>query len=151
LWREGEFFGGYSITAPGGVYNNGAIGGNTLSTDGDVTTIVGDYTQENDGHLFIRIGAGPTGAGSDRLAVTGEANLDGMIDLLLINPPTATSFTILTAPAGVTGRWDNANTSVLVDGHRYMVNYLPTSVQLSLVPEPAAIAIAAAFFFRRRR
>lgn len=150
LWPQGNFLGGYSITAPGGVINGGSIGSASLTSTGDVTTINGNYTQNNDGHLFIRLGTAAADQ-SDRLAITGSAALDGVLDLLLINPPSTDSFTILTAPGGVSGQWDNAIGTIAVDGFTYEVRYLPTSVQLALIPEPSVAAIATALIVSRYR
>jgi hypothetical protein len=145
-------------TIEGNVTNNGTVApGNSPGA----IAIEGNYTQAGDAALAMEI-AGPAADQFDVLSVTGQASLDGFLNVALLDgyvPPAGSSFTILTA-AAVTGAFDNVvNGHVAFAGGQFDVTYAATSVTLSnfsSVPEPgcAGLLMAAAFAAaspRRRR
>jgi hypothetical protein len=90
-----------TITAPGGTFVNnsaGTIAPGTPSAVGTLT-IAGDYSQGPSGTLQIRLAS----TGSDRLAVTGEADLGGTLVTLLTSSPLTRRYTVLHADGGLGG------------------------------------------------
>jgi hypothetical protein len=67
-------------------------------------TIDGNYLQDSDGTLLIELGGTTPGTHFDSLQITGGANLDGTLDVSLIDgfvPGPGDSFIILNAAAGI--------------------------------------------------
>jgi hypothetical protein len=111
---------GRNFTTAGSFTNNGTL---TIGT-GSVLTVNGDYTQTYTGTLDVQLGDVPATGQFGQLVVTNQANLDGTLQIDLVNgysPSSGDSFTILTygslngnfatlnIPAG--GIWDpNAGT-----------------------------------------
>ncbi|MEO8352943.1 MAG: hypothetical protein ABI680_14515 [Chthoniobacteraceae bacterium] len=131
------------LDLPGGVVSPGVSAG-TL-------TVSGATSFGTDAALAIDIG-GTGSSDFDRLLSGQSATLDGTLELRFLNafsPSNSDTFTILTAPAGITGTFANAPT----DGFRlattdglgsFAVNYTPTSVVLTgFIPEPHATALLA--------
>jgi hypothetical protein len=132
--------------------NSGMVAFNSPSL---ADTISGACTQASTGELTILLG----GASSyDQLAVTGAANLGGILDVELANgfvPTVGETFQIITRGSG-SGTFSSITTSSA--GIAYSVQYNPAYVQLTVtaVPEPAAgslivAALMALGLFRHRR
>jgi hypothetical protein len=86
---------GASFTTTGNFTNTGTL---TIGL-ASVFTVTGDYTQTSTGTLDIQLGDVPASGQFGTLAVTGTANLDGTLQIDLVNgytPNFGDSFTILT-------------------------------------------------------
>ncbi|MEN3973494.1 hypothetical protein [Emcibacter sp. SYSU 3D8] len=105
-----------TVTADGGLAGIGTLQGN-VTNQGIVTPgalngvlkISGSYSQSSTGQMFVELGA----AGSNKLAVTGTAALDGLLVAGLIGRDLdaleGKSYTVLTA-GSVVGSFDTAGT-----------------------------------------
>ena len=96
--------GGMVNLSAGTLGGGGEVGGNVDNSGGSVSpgnspgilTIDGDYTQGSGGTLLIEINGTTPGVEYDRLVVTGAANLDGTLEVLLgFTPANDASFDIL--------------------------------------------------------
>ncbi|WP_162559426.1 autotransporter domain-containing protein [Microvirga sp. 17 mud 1-3] len=100
-----------TVASSGEVINAGGMVSPGQANALGTLTIAGNYRQLSDGTLAIRV----TEYGSDRLAVTGTARLDGT--LALAGTPTAIdtskNYTVLTAAQGVDGRFAQVNSNLL--------------------------------------
>jgi hypothetical protein len=93
-----------------------------------VLTVVGDYTQTSGGVLVIEIGGLNPGTGFDQLNITGQATLDGVLTVHLINGfqlNGGDSFVIMTFGSG-TGTFATING----DGPLFTPSFDPTDVTL---------------------
>jgi hypothetical protein len=123
-----------------GLLNQGTAGlRRSLSSDQPASASVDRFT--NEGILRVRIGGHTPGTGHDSLYVTGgTAALGGQLQVELLNlgggfaPAPGNQFTILDAPAGISGAFANDPTTVHIDGTVYdwTVLYTPTQVILRL-------------------
>ncbi|MEZ5065866.1 MAG: FlgD immunoglobulin-like domain containing protein [bacterium] len=95
----------------GTLAGTGTVSGDVRSTAGRVApgaspgtlTITGDYTQESGATLALELGGYTPGAEHDVLAVSGDADLRGTVEVALVNgfvPALGDSFAVLTA-AGI--------------------------------------------------
>lgn len=134
-------------------------------TDGQFITIAGtSFT--NDGALashagsgfivqtnFVQGGAGTStfmlgGTNADdfgNITVTGNASLNGELVVTLeeaYQPQKDDTFAILTA-AALSGTYSTVTLPTLGGGLAFELEYLPTSVTLTVVPEPATAVVAA--------
>jgi hypothetical protein len=112
------------------------------------------FTNDDDGTLHVRLGGYALGAEHSHLLVTGgEASLDGLLEVLLIDdgdglflPQLGDEFSILTAAGGVTGQFDNSPVSI-GGGKQFhwSVIYNPFDVRLRLdeivAPEPQTLLL----------
>lgn len=90
-------------------------------------TLAGDYQAESDAALHVRIGA----HGSDRLAVTGAANIDGTLHYNFLTPAPFGTYTVLTAAQGVSGTYHTI-TGPQSPFMSMSTDYAPGAVTLSL-------------------
>jgi hypothetical protein len=104
-------------------------------------TISSTYTQTDGSTLLAELGGTSKGAQYDSLAVTGAANLDGTLDVSLINgfvPSSGNSFEVLHANGGITGAFSQVSLPPLGAGLAWNVVYSNVSVTLqvnaSIVP-----------------
>ncbi len=121
-----------------------------------ILTIQGDYSQSSDGTLDIELGGQDPGTGYGQLLITGNATLDGTLDVSFLNgfvPSIGETFDIVSA-ANLTG----AFSSVQIDGPvTFDLNYTNGGLELQTlsVPEPATSALllplAALICLRRPR
>jgi hypothetical protein len=109
-------------------------------------SVSGDIAFGGDATLNIEIG-GTSAAAIDLLAVSGAAELGGVIRVTLANgftPSSENIFTILTADSGLSGTFFNAPSNLFrfttMDGlGSFAISYTPASVVLlQYVPEPTA-------------
>jgi hypothetical protein len=134
---------GGSGTIEGDVQNNGSIAPG--SSPGAIA-VTGNYTQAQTGSLLMEIaGVGPENF--DALNITGGANLDGLLNVSLLDgfvPSASDSFAILTA-GSLSGAFDNvAGGHLDITGGTFDVAYSPGGVTLSnfqAVPEPGTISV----------
>jgi hypothetical protein len=90
---------------------------------------------------------------SDLVAATGAIALgDGLATLQLSDLgaavlPNGTNFTLMTSTVAVTGYFDGlapvlgVGPEIVVGSNTFQLNYNPTDVTLTVVPEPTAIAL----------
>jgi len=144
-----------ALSAPGGMniqagmlFGKGTIA-STVTSSGSVTpsdsallagqlSITGTYSQTATGSLNVSIGGLTVGTQYDRLAVTNGVSLNGKLILKRINsfvPAIGSSFTILTGSA-VSGKFATVSGLSINAGEHFQVNYLPTSVTVTVVSGP---------------
>lgn len=105
-------------------------------------TIDGNYTQESSGTLSIEIGGTASDTEYDQLVVSGAANLNGTLDVSLINdfsPALGDSFTVLTY-ASQTGTFSTVNLPDLPTGLKWDVDYGASAVTLTVRAEEGSIS-----------
>jgi hypothetical protein len=134
------------VGATSGFTNNGSLNIGSTST----LTVGGgnNFIQTSTGILSLQIGGSSPGNGYSQLVATGSANLDGTLNLSLINgfkPYNGEEFVILTS-SGLSGSFSD---NTIQDGNvTFTVEYSPpgyandvvldASVSSSVVPEPAS-------------
>jgi Big-like domain-containing protein/beta-propeller repeat-containing protein len=126
-----------AITQPGDIPLPGVL---TISGSG-----AGNYTQGPTDALNVVIGGTTPGTQYSQLKLTGAANLNGAVNVSLVNgftPAAGTQFTILSA-ASVTGQFSTPSLPGLPAGLLWTVTYNPTSVVL-VAAAPASIAVTPA-------
>ncbi len=146
---EGELeFSCFNLTnaAGGSITGSGILDlqGGTLISSGDFApgdsagtlNIQGTYTQDASGSLSIEIGGLTAGGNYDQLAVTNIANLDGTLDISLIDeftPSEGQVFTVLTA-SSVSQTFSNIHQPPDMPNDLFFrVTYLASSVTLTVV------------------
>lgn len=100
-----------------------------------VLTLGESYTQHSSGALVIELGGPTPGAQYDQLVIDGDAQLAGTLYVVLSNgfqPSPTDTFDILTAGA-IAGSFASISLPPLQGPGVWQVQYLPTSVRLSLV------------------
>ena len=113
------------------VRNQGAMA--IGASPGQVTGL--DFVQDASGVLQIEL-QGTALNDFDRLDLTGQAQLDGELDVSLIggfNPALGDSFTILSALVGVSGQFATLDLPSLGSGLAWDVIYAPTLVNLEVI------------------
>ncbi|TWU29945.1 beta strand repeat-containing protein [Bythopirellula polymerisocia] len=99
---------------------------------------VKDYQQMQSGELFVEL-TGTLLNQFDRLAVTGQALLDGYLNIDIDGPfvpALGNTFNILTASSGVFGTFNQVDISGMPAGLTFHLNYLANAVQLQVVSTP---------------
>ena len=125
--NNGEVHGNLAIA--GNMQNNGLLSPGMSPGTFNVET---DYTQSSTGELLIELASASS---FDQLAVTGEATLDGTLNVNLIDgfiPSVGQSFTFLTAD-DVDGMFTTESLPS-VPGRIFDVIYNPQSVVLTVLP-----------------
>ncbi len=107
--------------------------GGTLDPGGEdlsFTTIDGDYTQLPGGVLALGVAGSSPGDTHDVVTVLGEVQLDGLLELSLVDgfiPNSANQFTLLAATSGLSGFFDNVASGQRLEtidgGGSFVVNY----------------------------
>lgn len=148
------------IWSSGTVKGDGTIDGNVIS-DGVISpgnspgilTIDGNYEQNGTGELFIEIGGIVLGSEYDQVNISGSAELDGTLEVVLVDgfdPDVNDTFVVLTATS-ITGVFDTVMLPTLNVG-LFDISYSSTSVSLTVVnnlqnlqvvPEPTSAAVLA--------
>ncbi|MGA2230382.1 MAG: PEP-CTERM sorting domain-containing protein [Tepidisphaeraceae bacterium] len=113
--------------------------------------IEGLYTQGPAATLDIQISGYLTGFQYDLLSVGGSASLNGTLDVSFLDgftPAIGSTFTVLTVSNGMTGEFANVESP-----YPLAVNYNLGNVTVTVVPEPASLALLAggAMLLARRR
>jgi hypothetical protein len=121
--QGGGLSGTGAVTA--NVRNAGAVG---MGAGVGTLTIAGDYTQLPAGQLTIRLGGVSAGTQYDQLIVSGPAQLDGTLTLVLVNgftPAAGTVFTVMTygAQAG--------SLAIAGGGQPYTASYAATGLAIT--------------------
>jgi autotransporter-associated beta strand protein len=116
----------------GPVQNDGVV---APGASAGILTLGQSYTQGDGGALHIELFGTTPGAQYDRLAVDGDAQLDGDLIVTLSNgfsPDADDTFDILTAGA-ISGSFTSVSLPPLQGPGVWRVEYLPTAVRLSIV------------------
>ncbi|HET7435886.1 MAG TPA: kelch repeat-containing protein [Thermoanaerobaculia bacterium] len=116
----------------------------TLANDGTIAPgtspgilTVSNVNQSATGGTSIEIGSAIAGSGYDRLAITGAATLNGVLNLSLLNaydPPLGTAFDILTFGSR-SGTFSTINGATLPNGKKLDVTYGTTKVTATVVAQ----------------
>ena len=140
------------LTLFGGITNRGIV--SPGHSPGQIVIHRGDYRQEPEGRLVIEIGREPFQQGHDNLYVYGNAWLDGILDVRLIDgfvPGGSKSYKILNSNT-IHGLFANAKSTVdVLGGGTFDVLYKHDAVVLAnyraaVIPEPSTASLAAVFF-----
>jgi hypothetical protein len=132
----------------GGLLNQGTI---SPGLSPGILTVQGNYSESATALLAIELGGTTVGTTFDRLAITGNASLAGLLQVTLINgfvPTSSDVFTILTAGTR-TGDFANALAQLVTGFGVFDVVYAGNSVSLTnfqplnVVPEPSTILLSA--------
>jgi hypothetical protein len=94
-----------------------------------------DYQQTSTGQLYVEL-TGTLLNQYDRMIVNGFAELAGYLNIDIDGmfvPALGQTFNIISAPGGVTGKFDTVDVSGMPAGLTFHVNYTPTLVQLQVV------------------
>jgi hypothetical protein len=105
-------------------------------------TVDGNYTQESTGTLSIELGGLTAGSEHDQLVITGSADLDGILEVNLIDPFTPglnDTFTIMTYGSR-TGRFDELHLADLSAGLGWQIEYGLEELTLHVVDASASIS-----------
>ncbi len=134
-------------TVAGSVTNGGSV---SPGLSPGTLRIDGDYSQGPGATYNCEI-YGPDPAQVDRIVVTGHAELDGVLRILLMGytPSLGESFTVMEY-ASVEGTFE----LVAPEGVEFQADYGPTALSLTVVPEPtsaALLGLAGLGLLRRRR
>ncbi len=155
-----------ALTSGGALVNNGTL---SPGLSPGILTVNGNYTQGSTGTLLIEIvgNGGVAGTDFDQLIVTGDASLDGTLQIDILGsyePDPFDSFLIFSA-AGVTGSFSNL-TGNLVYAYRGgdlagtfqvtidEINGIVTLGSFVNIPEPASavlLGLAGLVLLHRRR
>jgi len=135
---------GSSLNLSGGTLSGaGSITGAVVNSGGTVSpgdgvgqlNLLGDYTQTSAGGLTINLAGEPATGEFGILSITGNADLDGTLDVDSLNgfiPTIGDTYTFLTAD-NVTGTFADVDSP-----YQLQLNYMPTGVSVTVLPEPAA-------------
>lgn len=143
LALTGSIAGNASVVAGAVLNGTGTVNGSVTNTSGIVApgnsigtmNIAGNYTQDAFGTLEIEIG--PNGE-SDVLSITGNASLDGAVDLLLYPGLylSGSQYTFLTA-ASISGTFNALTAS---NGSSWLLSY-PASTSVLLTASDSSIVL----------
>jgi hypothetical protein len=135
-------------TITGDVNNHGIL---LPGTSPGTLSIEGDYAQDNSGSLIIEIAGYLQGTEYDFLDISGNASLNGTLDVTLdfglaeFDPLIAACFGILHADNGISGTFSSYLLPTLAGGKWWEVSYTVNDVFLNVrgnqtpVPEPATM------------
>lgn len=137
---------GAQITGDGTFAGNVTLSNGAAISPGNspgLLTIDGLVDLERDGLVRIELGGTVRGDEYDAIDVTGPVEIDGILDLSLIDeftPSASDEFVIIQAPS-ITGDFSNAVDAIWAGQYRFDVDYQGTQIVLSnatFVPEPSS-------------
>jgi hypothetical protein len=121
---------------------------------GNLDVGVDGYEQTSGGELDIALGGLESGNQYSVITVAGQAMIDGTLDVALVNgfvPSYGDSFEVISA-GSICGTFSDL---ILPETGQYTVDYTPTGVFVTAIPEPASTSLLAAgalgLLARRRR
>jgi hypothetical protein len=166
-----------SVSVDGPVFQGGTLspgtagaagGGSGFGTTNFTATIAVNYIQGANSHLHLDLGSNPTNdpntanrdyvhiltvtTGTNHLGETGNATLNGVIDVDITDPVYNTLYTVLTVDAATAGTGgvltDNSTVVSHTDGWTFNKVYTDggRTLQLQVIPEPATLGIAGIAF-----
>ncbi len=146
---------GHGGTLRGDVLNRGIV---APGQSPGILSIDGDFVQDDGGRLIIEIAGPEPGSQYDRLIVSGNALLDGTLELRLLDgflPELGAEFLFLTASA-IGGGFDEVIAPVFGGNRTFRLDFAPGGIraQVAPVPLPAAVWMmsgALAVLWSRRR
>ncbi len=112
------------------------------------SVVDGVLTLGPDGTLEMEIGGTSLGTEYDRLTVTGNAELDGTLDIVLLNgyePAYGDSFDLFDWIGGATGGFSATNAPSLSGGLYWDTSSLYSTGQISVIPEPSVLSLILVF------
>jgi len=135
---------GAKLVMLGTITNEGTIStdsGASLSPDFPATD---SFSQSSAGTLDFILGSG-TSTKTPVFSITGNApaNLAGELSIEFapgFSPHPITSWTLISA-GSIVGTFDSVNLPTLPPGQTFQLDYSPTTVQLTVVPEPATLSL----------
>jgi hypothetical protein len=112
-------------TINGNVLNNGQLHVGGAGVTG-ILTINGTYTQRPGGTLVIQVGGSTPGTGFDKIAVSGQATLDGSLTVILLDG-------FVPGPLQIVTFQSHTGTFATLDGDGplYTASYAPGSLTLT--------------------
>jgi fibronectin-binding autotransporter adhesin len=137
LQGAGTFSGNVSVGNASGAAATFIIG-DSIKKAGAIS-ITNNYTQLATGVMDVQLGGLKAGSQYSQVNITGTASLNGTLNinpLVKTIPPLGTTFTILSAPSGVSGTFSTVNGTKINASEHFQVNYNPTSVDLAVVSGP---------------
>ena len=108
----------------------------------------GILTVATDGTLEMELGGHLLGTEYDRLTVTDTANLDGTLDIVLLDDFSVAygdSFDLFNWDGGVSGEFSSISSSALTGDLEWDTSEIYTTGTLSVIPEPSVIALVGIF------
>lgn len=133
------------LSGAGGFSGNGLLAIEGTQSPGNSPALVSldlDYALSSSAELIMELGGRQLGAQYDSLLITGSAELDGLLDVRLIDdfsPLAGDQFQLLLASGGVIGTFDQLLLPPLPAHLGWNVTYSAQSVTLDVqtVPEPS--------------
>ncbi len=113
--------------------NHGLVAPGGLSSPG-IFTVTGNYPQSASGRLNIKLGGLAPGSGYDRLAVSGAAQLDGILNLALANnfaPSPGDQFPVVTYTSR-SGQFSAINSAGISNHVTFDHAYTPNALVLTV-------------------
>lgn len=108
-----------------------------------VMTIQGNYQQFGIGTLYSELVGTQAGLNYDQLAITGNAALDGTLDVVMPGGnafPIGTTFFLLTY-GSESGNFSTVELPTLPGGETWDYSYEPTDFKLWITPEPSSLVL----------
>ncbi len=124
-----------------GSLNNVSITGTYSPGFSPAAVTLGNVSYAASSVTIVELGGKLPGSEHDQLNHTGQAQLDGTLDLEIINgyqPVLGSSFTILTATGGITGKFANTLLPTLPSGLKWLVSYAQQTLIVSVIQSNSA-------------
>jgi hypothetical protein len=128
-----------------GILHPGDAPGHCANTPCKTLTIQGNYQQFGIGTLYSELAGTQAGTDYDQLVISGNASLDGILDVVLLNsfmPKLGDTFLLMTY-AGETGKFSTLDLPSLPSGEIWDYAYEATDFKLWVapVPEPSSLVL----------
>ena len=108
------------------------------------SSIIGNYVQNPAGKLTMELGGTTPGTQYDKLSITGDATLNGALQVSLINgfaPQLGNQFELLLTAGDLDGTFNTMLLPALPGGLRWRLAYSPTKLRLSVAPGTGAAIV----------
>jgi len=130
------------LTGPGGI-NNVSISGSWNPSDSVTDRLDGNVNLTGTSSTLVDIGGTTAGATFDRLRFNPGANLDGTLEVDLVNgfsPSVGHQFRIIEGTNTLTGEFDGVVLPTLTDGLKWFVVQSPTDLTLQVTLDSDALS-----------